>query len=80
MGHPAWKRVLPILLIPAGCCIMLYLQNKGETKLQSTVCFGKDSKFIYGRWTEELVDAIKRRKESEHLGEHGTLLGRQVIS
>ena len=48
MGHPAWKRVLPILLIPAGCCIMLYLQNKGETKLQSTVCFGKDSKFICG--------------------------------
>ena len=68
----AWKRILPILLIPAGC-VILYLQNKGKTK------FGKDSKFICGRWTEELVKTIKRR-ESKDLGQHGTLLGRQVIS
>ena len=39
MRHPAWKRVLLILLIPAGCSIFLYLRKKGKTKLHGTACF-----------------------------------------
>ena len=65
MGVVSWKRILPILLIPAGCCcIILYLQNKGETKLQSTVCFGKDSKFICGM-AGGLMSLLSRSKEEK---------------
>ena len=62
MRHPAWKRVLLILLIPAGCSIILYLRKKGKTKLQSTACFDKIPNSIISGGLVSLLSRLKEEK------------------
>ena len=62
MRHPAWKRVLLILLIPAGCSIILYLRKKGKTKLQTTACFDKIPNSIISGGLVSLLSRLKEEK------------------
>ena len=62
MRHPAWKCVLLILLIPAGCSIFLYLRKKGKTKLQGTACFDKIPNSIISGGLVSLLSRLKEEK------------------